>query len=59
MAEFNKRMLAPIRLSDDHRKWLEAESERTCNPFASIIRGLIQEKIAAELNAHLTKEALI
>jgi hypothetical protein len=44
MAEF----LAPTKITEAQRKWLETEKKRTGNQFATIVRNLIQEKINKE-----------
>jgi hypothetical protein len=41
MAQF----LAPTKITEAQRKWLEAEKKRTGNQFAAIVRNLIQEQI--------------
>jgi predicted DNA-binding protein len=41
----SKQMLAPIRITPDQKKWLEAEQKRTGNTAAVIIRGLISSQI--------------
>lgn len=38
------KMLAPIKITGNQRKWLEKEQKRTGNTFAVIIRALIQER---------------
>ncbi len=40
-----KQLLAPTRITDAQRKWLDAENMRTGNGMSAIIRGLIQEQI--------------
>ena len=37
--------MAPIHITKQQRKWLEAEQKKTGNAFATIIRGLLQEKL--------------
>jgi hypothetical protein len=44
MAQF----LAPTKITEAQRKWLEGEKKRTGNQFASIVRNLIQEQINKE-----------
>ena len=51
MANTHKHMLSPVRITAEHRKWLDSEAERTGNPFASIIRTLLQEKVAEAIKA--------
>ena len=38
------KLLAPIRITDKQREWLETEQKRTGNPISAIVRGLIQDK---------------
>ena len=38
--------LAPQQITPEQAKWLERESKRTGNSKASIVRSLIQDKIA-------------
>lgn len=44
----NQNKLAPMSLTESQRKWLESEAARTGNSIASIVRGLIQEKLEAK-----------
>jgi hypothetical protein len=44
MADF----LAPTKITEKQREWLVAESKRTGNSFAAIVRNLIQEKVSKE-----------
>lgn len=37
-----------IDVSDSQKEWLEGEKKRTKGTYASIVRGLIQEKINKE-----------
>jgi len=39
------KMLAPIKITPTQQRWLLAETKRTGNGFAVIIRGLLQEKV--------------
>jgi len=41
----NKKMLAPLLLTEDQMKWIEGEVARTGNSIASTVRGVIQSKI--------------
>jgi hypothetical protein len=41
----SSKMLAPITLRPDQREWLAEEKERTGESFATIVRGLLQEKV--------------
>jgi len=43
-----KQLLAPTRITDAQRKWLDAENIRTGNGLSAIIRGLIQDKITKD-----------
>ncbi|GAF72772.1 unnamed protein product [marine sediment metagenome] len=40
--------IAPVQITDEQREWVDNEQERIGNSIASIIRGLIQEKIDAK-----------
>ena len=41
----SSKLLAPIKVTDSQRKWLEVEQKRTGNAFSTIMRGLIQDQI--------------
>lgn len=43
-----KKLMAPVRLTDQQMKWIEAESARTGNSMASIIRGLVQQMVESK-----------
>ena len=39
------KLLAPIRITDKQREWLESEQKRMGNAISVIVRGLIQDKV--------------
>lgn len=44
------KVISVIRPTEGQRKWLDNEAKRTGNSEASIIRGLIQEKVDRQIN---------
>lgn len=41
----NKKMLAPLLLTEEQMKWIESEVSRTGNSIASTVRGVIQARV--------------
>ena len=46
--EMKPKLLAPIKITDKQRDWLESEQKRTGNAISVIVRGLIQDKVEGE-----------
>lgn len=40
-----KKLMAPVRLTDQQMKWVEEEAAKTGNSMAAVIRGLVQERV--------------
>lgn len=43
-----KKMMAPVRFTEQQMKWIEDESVRTGNSMAAVIRGLVQQKMESK-----------
>lgn len=41
----DNKMLAPMKITKEQRKWIEEEQKRTGNTAAGVIRSLIQKQV--------------